>query len=386
MRGRLASTILFVLFVPSLAWAQRPPESLAPYVPTPMEVVEEMLKLAGVTKDDVVYDLGCGDGRIVVTAAKKFGARGVGVDINYQRVKESWENVRKNKVEDKVTIILGDATQVDVSEATVVTLYLLREANLKLRPKLLRELKPGARIVSHDFDMGEWKPDKVVHVKDKGGWTHTLYLWVIKPPAAASGVWKWEEIGPSGRATCSAKIKQEGSAFEGVYSGPEGKNLPLESPLLSGDEISFVVTATVNGRRVVKRYEGKIRGDSIYGFVTVKGLPRGGKRRWSAKRQPVRVEGRWRVSLLTPQGERKALLSLVRKGEKISGNLTVGSVAFPLSRAALKGANLEFEVVLPSPVGELPFLFRGFVDGETIEGTVTTKLFKGKLVWRARRR
>lgn len=158
------------------------PASLAPYVPTPQDVVERMLQLAEVGPSDVVYDLGCGDGRIVITAAKKFGASGVGVDIDPQRIKESQANAKAAGVEDRVEFRLQDAMTVDVSPATVVTLYLLSSSNEKLRPKLTRELKPGSRIVSHAFGMGDWKPDKTDSFQDANGATRTLYLWRVTGP------------------------------------------------------------------------------------------------------------------------------------------------------------------------------------------------------------
>jgi precorrin-6B methylase 2 len=150
------------------------------YVPTPQEVVDEMLKLANVTKDDVVYDLGCGDGRVVVTAAKTYGARGVGIDIDPQRIAEARENVKKAGVEDRVKIIEGDLFQTDLSPATVVTLYLLPSLNLKLKPKLMAELKPGTRIVSHAFDMGDWKPEKESDVNGRH-----VYFWTIPAKGSA---------------------------------------------------------------------------------------------------------------------------------------------------------------------------------------------------------
>jgi SAM-dependent methyltransferase len=154
------------------------PKLDVPYVPTPQPVVDEMLKLAKVTGDDVVYDLGCGDGRIVVTAAKELGARGVGVDIDPARIKDSIANARKAGVSDQVKFTRGDLFKMDLSEATVVTLYLLPEINRKLRPKLFRELKPGTRIVSHEFDMGDWKPEKSVRVTIDEI-VYTLHYWTI---------------------------------------------------------------------------------------------------------------------------------------------------------------------------------------------------------------
>ncbi len=145
-----------------------------PYVPTSPELVQKMLELAGVKKSDTVYDLGCGDGRIVVMAAQKFGAHGVGVDIDPERIREANDNARKAGVSDKVKFVQANLFDADVRPATVVTLYLLPNVNLKLRPRLLKELKPGTRIVSHSFDMGDWKPDKEEDVEG----SH-IYLWVV---------------------------------------------------------------------------------------------------------------------------------------------------------------------------------------------------------------
>lgn len=144
------------------------------YVPTPEAVVEAMLQVANVGKNDIVYDLGCGDGRIPVTAARKYGARGVGIDIDPQRIREANENVAKNKVGDLVKIVQGDLFEQDLSQATVVTLYLLPSLNVKLMPKLMKELKPGTRIVSHAFDMGDWKPEKELDVEGR-----KVYYWTI---------------------------------------------------------------------------------------------------------------------------------------------------------------------------------------------------------------
>ena len=166
-------------------FAQEPQREVkrdVPYVPTPQEVVDEMLKMANVGKDDVVYDLGCGDGRLVITAVKKFGAkRGVGVDIDPQRIKESNENAKAAGVADRVKFIEQDLFKADIREASVVTLYLLPEVNVRLRPKLWAELRPGTRVVSHEFDMGDWRPEKTANVG-----LLTIYFWTIpaKPAAA----------------------------------------------------------------------------------------------------------------------------------------------------------------------------------------------------------
>ncbi len=150
-------------------------KKIVPFVPTPQDVVERMLELAEVKKGDTVYDLGSGDGRIVITAAKKYGVRAVGFEIDPKLIKESREKIRREKLEHLAEIREQDILTVDLSPATVLTMYLLPEVNLKLKPKILSQLKPGSRVVSHDFDMGDWPAEKVVNV----GESDTVYLWRI---------------------------------------------------------------------------------------------------------------------------------------------------------------------------------------------------------------
>jgi SAM-dependent methyltransferase len=178
LRGVFAVTVALLSLAPS--------QSLAPYVPTPDDVVERMLKLAGTTKMDVVYDLGCGDGRIPIAAARIYGARGVGIDLDPKRIEESRANAKAAGVEHLVEFRLQDALQADVSDATVVTLFMLASGNAKLRPLLTRQLRPGARIVSHAFSMGpSWPAEKIEQFTSARGDEVTLYLWkadgIIRP-------------------------------------------------------------------------------------------------------------------------------------------------------------------------------------------------------------
>jgi len=181
MRSLFAAGVLLA----AIAAAQTAPAHLdVPYVPTPNPVVDGMLKLANVKKGDVVYDLGCGDGRIVIAAAKEYGATGVGVDINPERIQEAKENAKKAGVEDRVRFVEGDLFTADIHEATVVTLFLLTSVNQRLRPKLLADLQPGTRVVSNTFDMGDWKPEKEATVEgtnDGAYFSRKLYLWTIPP-------------------------------------------------------------------------------------------------------------------------------------------------------------------------------------------------------------
>lgn len=171
--------------------ATAPPEAAYPpvrldviWVPTDLVLVTEMLTLASVARDDVVYDLGCGDGRIVIAAAREFGARGVGVDLDPQRIREARENAVRAGVADRVTFRVQDLFDTDLREATVVTLFLSPEVNLRLLPKLRQELRPGSRIVSHRFDLGDWKPEKTITVTvlEQTNW---LFLWRIPGPTPA---------------------------------------------------------------------------------------------------------------------------------------------------------------------------------------------------------
>jgi len=174
---RLLAALL--LGLPAAGFPQQP-EKIVPqapdviFVPTPQEVVDEMLKMAKVRKGDVLYDLGSGDGRIAVTAAKRYGVRAVGIDIDPERIREATENARKAGVGNLVQFRREDLFKADFSEATVVTLYLLPDLNVKLRPRLWQELKPGTRIVSHQFDMADWKPEKQLELNGR-----TIYFWTI---------------------------------------------------------------------------------------------------------------------------------------------------------------------------------------------------------------
>jgi cyclopropane fatty-acyl-phospholipid synthase-like methyltransferase len=167
-----------IVLATALAACARVPGQEVPDVRTPPTVVNEMLKLANVTADDVVYDLGSGDGRIVIAAAKDRGARGIGYEIDPALVKQATDRARSLGLGDRVTFYQGDLFQADLRPATVVTLYLGNELNRRLRPKLLSELRPGSRVVSHNFGMADWVPTQTMEVSSNQG-THTLYLWVV---------------------------------------------------------------------------------------------------------------------------------------------------------------------------------------------------------------
>lgn len=253
-----------------------------PYVPTPQVVVDEMLRMAKVRPEDFVVDLGSGDGVIVLTAARKFQARGLGVDIDPELVKLSNVEARRLGVADRVRFQVQDVFQADLSKATVVTLYLLPSMMTSLRPKLFNELKPGTRIVSHDYHFGaEWPPDEQYtfdvpeKVKVNGVPSATVYLWIV--PAKVAGRWRLR-VEASAPLGFEVTLRQNHQHFEGTAEGQGAKAARFTHTRLRGEEISFAFTAT-GGRYL---FRGRVRGDAMQGSVE---LPGGrGSARWTAVR------------------------------------------------------------------------------------------------------
>ena len=260
-------------------------EPRVPYVPTPQEVVDRMLEVAKVGPQDYLIDLGSGDGRIVVTAARKFGTRGFGVDLNPERIRESNENARRAGVSEKVAFYQRDLFETSLVSATVITMYLLPQVNIELRPRLL-DLKPGTRLVSHDFDMGDWKPDNYVKMETQAkyggaGGTSEIYFWIV--PARVAGVWQWE-LPVSGKPLAyEVKLEQKYQAITGSIS-VGGKPVKLLTARLRGDEIRFAFTAEVNGSPVKHEFIGKVTGDGVTGSARLSGARMQGQHDWSARR------------------------------------------------------------------------------------------------------
>ena len=285
-----AGAALFVVLAAPSALAQEP---RVPYVPTPQEVVERMLEMAKVGPYDYLIDLGSGDGRIVITAAKKFGARGFGVDLNPVRIQEANDNARRAGVIDKVAFYQRDLFETDLDSATVITMYLLPQVNLELRPKLLK-LKPGTRLVSHDFDMGDWKPDThvTVNAKDKyggSGGTSDIYYWVV--PAAAGGVWQWELPAVGKPQAYELKLEQRYQGISGTVS-VGGSTTKITNARLRGEEIRFAFTANVNGQAVRHEFNGRISGDTVTGSALLSGPRVQGQHDWYARRSAGAATGR----------------------------------------------------------------------------------------------
>jgi SAM-dependent methyltransferase len=264
--------ILFVFLLLALpvhaqpqAWAWD--DGTVPYVQTPMEIVERMLRMAEVKKDDYVIDLGSGDGRIVIEAAKR-GARGLGVDIDPNLVRHATENAKKAGVEDKAQFLAKDIFDTDLSPATVVTMYLLPEFNVKLLPRLLA-LKPGTRIVSHDGGIGDWPADETLEMrapeKTVGvGGVSRVELWIV--PADAAGLWTAEL--PMHGGTWRLRIKQKFQMLD-IDAAAQGRDLLVRASRLRGEEIKVIVTGIVNGRAWHHYFVGAVKDDRISGELTV---------------------------------------------------------------------------------------------------------------------
>jgi len=252
------------------------------YVPTPQELVDVMLGMANIGKDDIVYDLGSGDGRLVITAAKKYGASGIGIDIDPERIGEARENAKKAGVEDKVRFLEQDLFKSDFHDATVVTLYLLEELNLRLRPHIFAQVKPGTRVVSHAFTMGDWEPDAERTIK-KEGENYDAYYWVV--PANMSGRWKMTG-GESADIPHAATVEQKFQKII-VRSGDGGQ--VLGEGKVNG--ATFTLTIDKGAGDKSKLYRGTIDGNKIEAMDTGSE-----KEHWSATRE----SGSER--LLDPQG------------------------------------------------------------------------------------
>ncbi len=260
----LAQTAPGAAFVPSVG--QEGKDVI--WVPTPPELVDRMLKLAQVTNKDYVVDLGAGDGRIAIAAAKSFGARALGIEYNPEMVVLSNQNAQQAGVAAKAKFIQGDIFEKDFSDATVVTMYLLTALNMRLRPKLL-EMKPGTRLVAHQFGMGDWMPDETSYAEGR-----PAHLWIV--PAKAAGSWKLRI--PAGKNTREFTLQIEQTFQKFTGSANFGKvNTTLRDTRLQGDAIRFTLT-DLNGK--LREFSGRIQGDTMSGEI----LGPGERLRWQAAR------------------------------------------------------------------------------------------------------
>jgi SAM-dependent methyltransferase len=249
------------------------------FLPSTAEVMTRMLDVARIGPTDVVYDLGCGDGRIVIAAVKRSGARGVCVDIDPALIAASRRNADTAGVRDRIEFRVGDLFETDLHDASVVALYLSPALNLRLRPKLLRELRPGARIVSHNFDMGDWRPDTVISVAWPSGGTSAVYGWVL--PADVTGSWTLTLPAASGDRRYRLRFEQRYQVLSGTAS-LSGRSIDLGATRLIGDSLEFELSDRRGGRGTVLRFRGRVSGGEMSGVVQADSTSSG--RAWRATR------------------------------------------------------------------------------------------------------
>ncbi|NLO04066.1 MAG: class I SAM-dependent methyltransferase [Bacteroidales bacterium] len=255
--------IFFIIPKPAL-YAQ---ELDVPYVPTPSIVVEKMLDLAELKPGDYLIDLGSGDGRIVIAAAKR-GAMAHGIDIDPQRIAEANNNAREAGVDNKVIFVESDIFSADFSRADVVTMYLLHSVNVKLRPFMLEKLRPGTRIISHDFDMDDWAYDEYLYLDES-----SIYKWIV--PAKVKGKWSWN----NGNKSFTMIINQEFQKIRIILTS-DGDNLIVYSSLLSGDKITITAENPSNGEHYL--FNGRVNGKEIVGTVQIRNGSSGTVENWNA--------------------------------------------------------------------------------------------------------
>lgn len=233
------------------------------YMPTPYEIVEKMLNMAKVRSNDLVYDLGCGDGRVVIMAAKERGAKGVGVDLDPVRIRESEENARNAGIADQVRFLQQDLFKTAIGEATVVMLYLWPQVNIRVRSKLFAELKPGTRVLSHNHDMGEWKPDDYAEIAK-----HRIYFWVM--PADVAGSWRWAMKVGSKRFDVTLRLEQKFQEISGTFAIGES-TVPITPTKISGNQLRLSVEPLMDGEKVPMTLVAQAEGNALHGTIEIPG-------------------------------------------------------------------------------------------------------------------
>jgi trans-aconitate methyltransferase len=239
-----------------------PPLRDVPYVPTDDAVVPAILRLAKVSASDVIYDLGCGDGRIVIAAARRFGAKGVGIDIDPDRIIECRENAKRANVTDRVEFLQTSFFEVDLSSASIVTLYLLPSLNIRLRPKLLSELKPGSCVISNHFDMADWQPDEIVPTHHRN-----LHRWMV--PAWIAGEWHCTVNDPAGRRRITLHLERNYQIVTGKAS-VAGRDAMIGHGKITGDLLTFRLVEWGRGGQIM-RYRAKVENSQLRGHCWPEG-------------------------------------------------------------------------------------------------------------------
>jgi SAM-dependent methyltransferase len=341
-----------------------------------------MLELANVGKDDVVYDVYCGDGRVVVMAVKDFGAtRAVGLDTDPECIKECQENARISGVADRVEWREEDLLKADLRPASVVTCYLLPDVNLALRPNLFRDFKPGNRVVSHAFDMGGWAHDELL--RHKRARNNAIYLWII--PAPVGGTWEWTGPAKGGEAKSSLALEQEFQSVRGVLSVPGSEPVPIAEAKVRGRDFGFSATVKVDGQPIKIAFSGVAEGDTIKGTQEWSGGPNAGKRDWAATRKAVDLVGSWQIEVKSAEQQGLGgMLEIARKEWYLAATYTANrdKKPVPLDAFYVWGSSVRFD--LPADEKQAA-VFRGTLAGDGGSGVVQARVGDPPSPWSARR-
>ena len=285
IRGNWKSVFALCALLPWCAVQAQFQSTGAPYVPTLQNVVDAMLDMALINNNDYLIDLGSGDGRIVIEAASKHGARGMGVELDVNLLFVANELAKKRGVSGRVSFVQDNLFNVDISRASVLTLYLSRTMNLQLRPRIFAQLRPGVRVVAHDFDMGNWKPDlhRQVAVPEKpyGPPVSQVYLWYV--PADITGKWRWQLTIAGQPHVYEAKVNQFFQEVDGEIL-VDGGSAATKNIKLRGDLLSFTLTREMFGQMVVHEFSGRVEGDRAVGRVRVSGSGEDATADWIATR------------------------------------------------------------------------------------------------------
>ena len=375
--------VLVVAATPLLAQREkraRKPRLDVPYVPTHQKAVEGMLDLAKVTAEDYVIDLGCGDGRIVVTAAKMRKAHGLGVDLNPVRVRESKSNAEKAGVTPMVEFRVEDVMKTDIRRASVVTLFLLETVNLRLRPKLFAQLKPGSRVVSNSFSMRDWTPDR--KISHPSAYDKVIYFWTI--PAPLGGTWTWQSKLGQKEVSGALKLEQEFQAVQGKAALADAAEAPITEAKLSGKVLFFTAAVKTDKQPVAVAFCGMANGDEIRGTQQWRGGPLEGTYPWVAKRKTPNLSGRWEVRVPS-RAAWNGTLSIEGGAGQVQATFLAdgqGAKAQPVRAFYAWGSSVRFEV---AGQGRGVLVFRGSLADDAGGGTLTRGYSAGPTAWTTRR-
>ena len=350
----------------------------APYEVTHVDVIRTMLTAAGVTAQDTVFDLGCGDGRIVIFAARQLAARGVGVDLDPQRIREARDSAAHEGIADRTEFRLENVLVTDLRPATVVTLYMSDDFNILVRPKLFRELAPGSRVLTHAFRMGDWEPDRILpHPKARN---RVAYLWTI--PAPVGGVWRWTGRAGSQDVPVSCALAQQFQVLQGTMNVAGAPPAALTQAALAGKELTLAAKVVRGGQEIAILCRGAVEGDVMQGVQQWQGASGPGPSPWTARRDPVDLSGCWEV-LPTSRKDLKGTLSIYlgEGGQGATYVLADGGKELPVTALYLWGSSLRFEV----PLGAKPVIFTGVLEGEAGRGVFGNEGWPVQPAWSAKR-